>query len=103
MKTKRRNLVKKLTVFFVMCFLFLDIGFANEIVTRCGYVEGINLKELQIVVDGEIYLLSKKTSIFLCKRSASLSDVKKGDFVILSIEKHKGTVKHILIQNNSLE
>jgi len=109
LKTKKgkfgggNSFLKKIMVVFVIYFLLLSIAQASGIVTRCGYIEEINLKGLQIVVDGEIYRLSKRTSVSLHNRNASLFDVKEGDFVILSVEKNKNIVKHILIQNNFLE
>ena len=109
MKTKKgkfgggNSFLKKIMAGFGIYFLSLSIAQASGIVTRCGYIEEINLKGLQIVVDGEIYRLSKRTSVSLHNRNASLFDVKEGDFVILSVEKNKNIVKHILIQNNFLE
>ena len=87
----------------VLSWMFsVFFAFASEVVTRSGFVQDIDIKTRQIIVDGQTYEFSEGTKVFLEGRSVSIHRLQKGDFVILSVKKATPIILQITIQPDHL-
>jgi len=84
----------------LICLCALTVVFGNEVVTRTGFVESIDLKAHRIVVDDNVYTFSTNTELILEGHQTNIHKLREGDFVLLTVKKDSSEILQIIIQSN---
>lgn len=84
----------------LICLCAITVVFGNEVVTRAGFVESIDLKAHRIVVDDNVYTFSTNTELILEGHQTNIYKLREGDFVLLTVKKGSSEILQIIIQSN---
>ena len=84
----------------LICIFGITIAFGSEVVTRTGFVQSIDLKAHQILVDDNTYTFSTNTKLILEGRQTDIHKLHEGDFVILTVKEGDSSILQIIIQSN---
>ena len=84
----------------LICLCRMTVVFGNEVVTRTGFVESIDLKAHRIVVDDNVYTFSTNTELILEGHQTNIYKLREGDFVLLTVKKGSSEILQIIIQSN---
>ena len=84
----------------LICLCAITVVFGNEVVTRTGFVESIDLKAHRIVVDDNVYTFSTNTELILEGHQTNIRKLREGDFVLLTVKKDSSEILQIIIQSN---